>query len=87
MPGLPDYALWIWRAWDRLSDERPWRSGGMGPPTPGRIPWTAVRQWAAHHGYDADRMTVLEAGIAVMDAVYMQHWGEVVRRTAGGDKP
>lgn len=59
----------------------------MGPPMPGRIPWAAVRDWCDHHGYDADRMAVLDSGLAAMDAVFIAHCGEVARRGAKGDAP
>jgi hypothetical protein len=80
-PDLPDWLRWIWRAWWRLHDELPWRSGGMGPARPGRIPWTSVAAWCEWHGYGGDDEAVLEAGLAAMDAEFLA-WHDEQQRAA-----
>jgi hypothetical protein len=63
---------WIWRAWWRLHRDRPWRSLGMAGAFPCGIPWVDIARWAAHHRYGADALAMLDAGIAAMDAVYLE---------------
>jgi hypothetical protein len=65
---------WIWRAWHRLSDDRPYHGGGMGPAVPGRIPWTVVLAWSRHHRLSRGEMTMLDIGFAAMDATYIDWW-------------
>lgn len=81
-PELPAWVHWIWRAWWRLSDERPWIAGGMGPSRPGRIPWTAVAAWCAARGYGEDQEDQLEAGLAAMDEEYLSWQAEQARKAA-----
>lgn len=56
----------------------------MSGQKPGRIPWSLVRDWAAHHGYDAETFTALDHGLAVMDQVFIEHCNRVAQR---GEKP
>lgn len=74
MPVINPAFDWIWRAWHRLSDDRPRYGGGMGPSVPGRIPWTVVAQWCRHHDLTRAEMLLLDACFAVMDVVYLEWW-------------
>lgn len=65
---------WIWRAWHRLSPERHWQGGGMGPDMPGDIPWTAVMRWADRHGLDGAAADMLDHCIGEMDRVFVKWW-------------
>lgn len=81
-PELEPWVLWVWRAWHRLSDDRPWIGGGMAAPTPGRIPWATVMEWADRHGYGQEAANVLDRLIGEMEAEY-QDWN-ASRRDSGG---
>lgn len=80
---LPEWQ-WIWRAWHRLSAERPHVPQGFGMPMggtliegrPGAIPWSVIRQWAEHHGLSQAEMALLDRVILAMDGVYLEHWAE-----------
>jgi hypothetical protein len=39
-----------WRAYHALSGDRQWIAGGMGPPSPQRLPYRAKREYAKDHG-------------------------------------
>lgn len=75
---------WIWRAWERLTDERNWQTRGVGMPMgatiitpfPCRIPWTAVALWADAHSYDDDERAMLDECLLAMDAVFIAWWVE-----------
>jgi hypothetical protein len=73
-PPVDPTLEWIWRAWHRLSDDRPRFGGGMGPPVPGRIPWLTVRLWCRHHDLTKGEMDMLDVCFAAMDAVYIDWW-------------
>jgi hypothetical protein len=83
-PEVPDWLNWVWRAWNRLHDERPSTVTGFAVPMgamrltsrPGRIPWTAVQRWCRHHGLGRDEMAFLDRCIGEMDAEYLAWWGE-----------
>jgi hypothetical protein len=66
----------VWRAYDRLSSDRKWRSGGMGPSVPGQIPWSVVRQWAEEHNLTYDDKWLMDACFQAMDALYIEWWNE-----------
>ena len=85
-PALPDHLHWIWRAWWRLSDDRPWSGGEMAAPMPRRIPWTAVNAWCLRRGYDDDQEDALEAGLAALDDEYLA-WHAEERRRADARRP
>lgn len=72
------WCRWAWRAWHALTDDRQWRSGGMGPAIPCNIPWSAVAAYADRHGHDAD---VLFRLIRAMDGVFAEWWREQVKDT------
>lgn len=77
LPEVPevDASLdWIWRAWHRLSDDRPQWGGGMGPSVPGRIPWITLHTWSQHHDLSRAEMAMLDLCIGEMDAVYLTWW-------------
>jgi hypothetical protein len=81
-PALPDHLHWIWRAWHRLTDERPWIGGGMAPAHPGRIPWTAVAAWCERRGYGPEEEEALESGIAALDVEFLAWHDEQARERA-----
>jgi hypothetical protein len=78
-PEINNWLEWVWRAWHRLSLDRPLYGGGMGPPIPGRIPWQSVAAWAAHHGQDA---WVLDKAVVAMDTVFLE-WSAERMKTNG----
>jgi len=51
---------WLWRAWVRLSRDRPRHGGGFSAPVPGYIPWTTIIAWAEKHRLDDDETTFLD---------------------------
>ncbi len=67
---------WIWRAWHRLSDDRPRFGGGMGPPVPGRIPWLTVWRWAEHNGLQKGELNMLDVCFAALDSIYLDWWSQ-----------
>lgn len=73
-PFIEPYLLWIWRAWHRLSHDRPLHGGGMGPAVPGPIPWRVVRAWAEVYDLTRDRFLMLDRMIQAMDAEYLSWW-------------
>lgn len=77
---LPAWLDWIWRAWWRLTDDRQWRSGGMGPSQPCRIPWSVVAAWCDRHGYGPEDEELLEAGLRAMDDEWLAWWSEQQRQ-------
>ncbi|MBB3264057.1 hypothetical protein FHW79_001672 [Azospirillum sp. OGB3] len=54
----------------------------MAAPTPGRIPWSTVMEWADRHGYGPEAANVLDRLIGEMEAEY-QDWN-ASRRDSGG---
>lgn len=72
--------MWVWRAWNRLTADRPWIGGGMGSPSPGNIPWSIVTAWAGVHDYDEDETDMLDLLIQEMDAEYLSWWREEAER-------
>jgi hypothetical protein len=77
LPPAPDVDRqwqWIWRAWHRLSDERPQYGGGMGPLIPGNIPWSLVYRWAEAHGMTRGEMVFLDFCIQRMDRTFHKWW-------------
>ena len=69
-PNVNPRYRWIWRAWHRLSLDRPYYGGGMGPPVPGNIPWWQLKLWAQHHGLTRSQFTMLDICVRKMDEVY-----------------
>jgi hypothetical protein len=76
-PPIDPTLEWIWRAWHRLSDDRPHFGGGMGPPIPGRIPWSVVHLWAEHHELQKGEMDMLDLCLGQMDVVYLEWWRSI----------
>lgn len=70
-PDVPDWLVWVWRAWWRLHEDRPWLGGGLGPLAPCRIPWRDVVLWAGVFGLDAEQLATLERLIGQMDAEFL----------------
>jgi hypothetical protein len=66
--------MWIWRAWHRLSDDRPHFGGGLGPMMPGNIPWSMVYQWAMAYGMTRGELVMLDVCIQRMDRTYREWW-------------
>jgi hypothetical protein len=77
---VPDWLLWVWRAWHRLNLDRPMRGGGFGPMMPGRIPWTTVRDWCEFHDYSADEMAFLDHCLREMDSVFLEWHAAQLKR-------
>lgn len=73
-PEVDAATNWIWRAWQRLHDDRPHYGGGMGPSVPGRIPWTTIMAWARHHNLQDGETAMLDACLVAMDAAYLEWW-------------
>jgi hypothetical protein len=69
-PNVQPRFRWIWRAWHRLSLDRPYYGGGMGPPVPGNIPWWMIRLWAQDHHMTRGQMLMLDVCIRKMDETY-----------------
>lgn len=71
-PEIPADFEGVWRAWHRLHLDRPWRSGGFGPPTPGPIPWRDVLAWCDFHGVEGADVAMYDACVIAMDSVFME---------------
>ncbi len=84
-PAIRADLLWVWRTWNRLSADRPWIAGGMGPPVPGRIPWALVRRWAKTHRLSWNEFLFLDRGLGAMDEFYLEHWRISQNQGAGED--
>jgi len=69
-PNVDPRWRWVWRAWHRLSPDRPFHGGGMGPSVPGNIPWWQIRLWARDHDMTAGQRHVLDICIQRMDETY-----------------
>jgi hypothetical protein len=67
---------WIWRAWRRLSADRPFIAGGMGPSVPGAIPWAVAIEWARYHGLSRDEFDLMDHCLGRLDETYRQWWME-----------
>lgn len=65
---------WLWRAWNRLSQDRPWIAGGLAAPVPGRIPWSTVADWCERQGYTDDERDFMDAVLEQLDADYLGWW-------------
>lgn len=79
---MPDHLQWIWRAWHRLTLDRPWWPGGMGPAVPGRIPWGLVQDWATGHALTFDATLFLDRCLIAMDTVFLEYWTERAKAQA-----
>lgn len=71
-----EWLLWAWRAWHRLSFDRPVYIGGLGGALPGRISWRMVVDWAEYHDQDAE---FLDAAVIEMDNVYLEWAAEKLK--------
>jgi len=56
--------------WHRLSPDRPFHGGGMGPPVPGNIPWRDLRMWADTHDLTRGQFMMLDICVRKMDEAY-----------------
>ena len=79
-PELPEHLLWAWRAWHRLSQDRPWRGGGLGPPFPGGIAWRDVRAWCEFYDLPGGAVETLDKLIREMDAEFFAWHSARVRQ-------
>lgn len=70
MAEVDEQWAWIWRAWHRMSIDRPYYGGGMDRPVPGRIPWTMVMQWAREYRLADGERDLLDYCIVRMDVVF-----------------
>lgn len=84
VPVLPEHLDFVLRAWERLQHDRPWIGGGMGPTSPGRIPWRLVIDWARFHNYSHDMIALLDAGIFALDTEYLEWMAS--QRAAGASQ-
>lgn len=82
MPEVPPHLIWIWRCYQRLSADRPWHGGGLGPAIPGAIPWVCVAKWIEFHNYNDAEAQMLDHCVREMDTVYIQHYHEKTNRHA-----
>jgi hypothetical protein len=79
--------MWVWRAFMRLSADRPWLGGGMDAPVPGRIPWAVVRAWADAHGMTNEEAEHLDRYLVPMDEVYAKHVKDTRSTTGAANVP
>ncbi len=77
-PEISDWLIWVWRAWQRLTLDRPMHGGGLGAVMPGRIPWQSVRDWAEQHGQD---LAFLDQAVVAMDTVFLEWSAERMKTT------
>jgi hypothetical protein len=56
----------VWRAWQRLSRDRPRIGGGMGPSIPGFVPWPTVMEWADRHRLSDDEATFIDVVLTAL---------------------
>jgi hypothetical protein len=77
---LPEFQ-WIWRAWRRLSSDRPNHGGGFGPSVPGDIPWSLLLKWAEHHEMTKAEFYLLDRCCQAMDREYRAWTMEQAQRT------
>lgn len=78
-PDLRADLVWVWQAWHRLSDDRPWRSGGMGPSSPLPIPFRDVIQWVEFYDLTGEDVLYLDRMIRSMDAVFLKYHNDKVQ--------
>ncbi|MDN7350682.1 hypothetical protein [Acetobacter senegalensis] len=50
---------------------------------PAAIPWRAVLAWAGHHDLSKAEMALLDRCLIAMDAVFIAHWSEKLKRSLG----
>lgn len=72
---------WIWRAWMRLTHDRPMHSAGMGGSYPGRIPWTVIATWCRRHSYSDGERDFMDVCFTAMDGVFLE-WSAEQRKAA-----
>lgn len=73
--------MWVWRAWHRLSLDRPVYGGGMGAMIQGRIPWQLVMAYADRHNHDA---VFLDQAVVQMDSAFLAWSAERMKQAANG---
>lgn len=83
-PVVPEHLMWLWRGYQRLSPDRPWRGGGFGSAIPGAIPWTSVAAWIEYHGYGEAEAEMFDYCIRALDTVYIEHYHKKASRNAKG---
>jgi len=76
---VPAHLNWVWRAWNRLSLDRPFAGGGLGPAVPLRIPWRDVVLWCDTHGYSTEDLWFLEKCFHKLDGIYLEWWKEKMK--------
>jgi hypothetical protein len=81
---IPAELSWVWRAWHRLHQDRPWLGGGFGPPVPGRIPWVTIVSWGRFNRYGTQDIKFLDRCFTKMDETFMRHWN--LKNPAAPDK-
>jgi hypothetical protein len=77
---LQPWLQWIWRAWERLHQDRPMLGGGMTAAVPGRIPWRDIRAWCGEHNYGPGEMEFMDACFGQMDAEYSAWHAEQMKK-------
>ena len=70
----------IWSAWHRLSQDREWISGGMGPPIPQRITWRSVVDWCDYYDVPPHQVDLYDSCFAAMDEVFMEWRAAHIKR-------
>ena len=64
-----EYGLQLYRrAWRDLHSSRP-----IGMAGPGRIPWTAVNEWAKRHGVEGEQFDMLVECVEAQDEAYLAY--------------
>lgn len=82
--GIGEHLGEVWRAFWRLSAERPSRLSTVfvkdAPPMliaqPGPVPFTAIAAWSARYGHDEDEAEIFQTLIDAMDDEFLKIWRE-----------
>lgn len=72
LPDVDPGLRWVWDAWHRLSADRPWKAGGMGPAFPGNIAWASVVGWCDFHGHTGEDVAFMDLCFRAMDEVFFE---------------
>jgi len=83
-PELEPWAAWVWRAWNRLTADRPMHQVTVPLPLgkvayqlrPGRIPYTSIEAYARRRGIAGDDFDMLDRLMGEMDDEYLSWWRE-----------
>jgi hypothetical protein len=81
---IPEHLVSVWRCWSRLSQDRQWIGGGMGPAVPRGIEFDRVASWCMFHGVPAEDITFFDRCIRAMDEVYFEWYRARLPPPTGG---